>query len=181
MPPRTSKGLLKRHRAELISAGVLLALPWAIKTQAHLDESAVWLIDIFTATLMVSVAILKGHFDEAAEEICRHEEPITHIGNSIVGVLARTGGERYEHALSVIEEACHVLDDIEHGVLPLRPRDYYDRIEMAINSAAPKSQVWAVSSADPFQWQADEFQHHWLDSYRSIRKQKYFNISSGLQ
>jgi hypothetical protein len=140
-----------------------MALPWAIRAQGKIDESVVWLIDVFTATLVVSVAMLKEYFFATAEEISRRDEPIRHAGSSIVGALARIDGERYKHALMIVRETCRDLDDIEQGILPLKPRDYYDRIEHAIRTAPPKSKVWAVGSADPFQWQADKFQRHWLE------------------
>lgn len=128
------------------------------------------IIDVRTALLVASVAILKGYFAKVAESLsARHHRAEAKTGQ-MPSILESLGGRDYDHP-SIIDSALERLILIPRGVFRLDPSAYFRELISAISAEKKGTRILAVNSMSIGRWTADPREGHYLqENFAAVQR-----------
>ena len=85
------ESLVERHRAEVLLSLVSIAATTALVIDNKISKDTAVIVDALTATLALSVAILKGYFAKTAQALSARERRLEGRIGQVASILASLG------------------------------------------------------------------------------------------
>ena len=158
----SQRSLFQVHWAEVLLSIILLVgtgIAWA---NGRIPGSAAEIIDVITATLAISVAILKDHFSRETEALRYHNQLLGCRTAEVSSILEGLSGPELDHAMQIVDSSLDSLRLIPQGTLRLDPSRYYSALSRRLNDLKKGAHVFAVSSMPIERWESDPRQLHYF-------------------
>lgn len=156
------ESLPERHRAEVLLSLISVAATTVALIDARITRDTAVIIDVFTALLALSVAILKGYFAKVAHSLSARQHRAELRTGQIASILESLGDKEFDHASVIVDSALENLTLIPKGVFRLDPSAYFRELINTMITEQKGTHVLAVSSMSVSRWTDDPREEHYL-------------------
>ena len=157
------ESLVERHRAEVLLWLVTIAATTALVIDNKISKDTAVIVDALTATLALSVAILKGYFAKTAQALSARERRLEGRIGQVASILASLGDPSgFEYATLIVDSAIERLTLIPKGIFRLDPGGYFGADQCDDSAKKPGAHVLAVNSMSIARWADDPRERHYL-------------------
>jgi len=154
----------QRHRAEILLSVISIAATTAAVLDAKLSKDTAVIIDVLTAVLAASVAIIKEYFAGVAQTLLVRQHRTEVRTGQIASILESLRGRDFDHASVILDSAIERLTLIPKGILRLDPSIYFTELIETMNKETKGAHVLAVNSISLSRWNDDPREKHYFQA-----------------
>jgi hypothetical protein len=160
------ESLADRHRAEALLSLVSIAATTALAIDNRISKDTAIIVDAVTATLALSVAILKEYFARIAQSLSARERRLESRTGQIASILESLGDPdpRFRYATVIVDSAIERLTLIPKGIFRLDPTDYFRELINVMICERSGAHVLAVNSMSIARFTDDPREGHYLQA-----------------
>lgn len=165
---RQTNSIFEWHQIEIIAGvcGILLSI---IAGTTFIDSSVAWMTGFFSASLALSVAILKEFFFSRTIKLFAELRSVVSEASTnnrkmttAIDVFAEIEGVHLAHAGRELDSFLETLGRIKGGRLRLSESQYYERIIERMDSAQAGDTILATNSIDERRWDKEPRQLNYM-------------------
>src|SRR5258708_9394441 len=158
------ESFVERQRDEVVVALLMISALWLLQKDGKISKDTEFIIGVLTATLGVSVAILKAYFLKIGRELSQRHRHIESKTGAIATILEGLGHSDFEfkRAKHIVDSAVERISLIPRGKLALDASAYFDEVLQATRSTMKGCEICAVNSINILRWIQDPHQDTYL-------------------